>query len=139
MDKIVVGGYLISDDISLMQIDRVYEMVSKTYWAQGRSVETVAQSIMNSLCFGIFKDGVQIGFARVLTDYATLYYLLDVVIDENFRGLGLGKELIKYITGHEDLIGLTSWLATSDAHGLYEQFGYVTQHDKGMRRAATVE
>lgn len=128
------GEFLISDDKTLIQTNSVYELLSNTYWAKKRSKETVEKSIENSLCFGIYKDRDLIGFARCVTDYAVMYWLADVIIDEKYRGHGLGKALIKSITEHEKLINLVGLLATKDAHGLYEQFGFQKDQGASMRK-----
>ena len=120
-----MDGFLISDDKSLLQLERIYEMLHGTYWANERSRETIAHAIENSLCFGVYSEGEQIGFARCVTDYATTFLLADVIIDDRYRGRGLGKELIPFILSHELLQGLIGTLATRDAHGLYAKFGFV--------------
>ena len=122
--NIDVGDYLISDDKNLIQFDKVFDLLSKTYWASHRSKETVQKSLENSLCFGVYHNDVQIGLARAVTDYAVVYYLCDVVIDENFRGQGLGKAMMKCVTEHESLAPLRGFLGTEHAHGLYEKFGF---------------
>ncbi len=117
-----------------MQIDRVSSMLKTTYWATTRSEETIRLSMQNSLCFGVFleKNNLQVGFARVLTDYATTYYLSDVVIDPEYRGQGFGVKLIEAIEKHMEPYGLKSLLFTRDAHGLYEKFGYHTVENRAM-------
>ena len=128
--------YQISDDPALLQVDAIHEMLKKSYWANDRSRETIARSIAHSLCFGVYKAGEQIGFARCVTDYATTFLLADVIIDERYRGRGLGKELVPFILSHELLQGLTGTLATRDAHGLYTKFGFVpVDPNLYMRRA----
>ncbi|MCL2402191.1 MAG: GNAT family N-acetyltransferase, partial [Oscillospiraceae bacterium] len=122
--EINYNGYLISDDRHLVQPDRMYEMLSKTYWGKYRTKEMMQTLIDHSLCFGIYKDDTMVGFARCVTDYAALYYLCDVVIDDAHRGIGLGKVLVKTITEHEKLAQLLGLLDTDDAHGLYAQFGF---------------
>ena len=126
--------FLISDDKSLIQTDRVCELLNKTYWAQTRSRETIVLSIENSFCFGVYKENVLIGFARCITDFAVMYYLADVVIDDDYRGQGLGKVLLKFITEHEKFSSLLGVLETRDAHGLYEQFGFQTSKGFAMRK-----
>ena len=129
------NGFLISDDKSLIQIDRAYELLKTTYWAEKWITrEIVVLSIENSFCFGIYIDTVLIGFARCVTDYSTLYYLADVVIDINFRGQGLGKVLTKFITEHEIFAPLLGVLETKDSHGLYEQYGFKTSKGFAMRK-----
>ena len=129
-----MNNYILSDDKSLIQLDRVCEMLSTSYWAKERPKEVNAKAIEFSHCFGVYQDGVQVGFARCITDYATTYYLCDVIIDEAHRGKGLGKALVKYITEHESLAGAMGVLGTRDAHGLYEQYGFIC--DDGMYRPA---
>ena len=119
------GEYLISDDKALVQIDRVCELLSDTYWAHSRTKETTQTVIDNSFCFGVYKDGVQVAFARCITDYGAIYYLADVVVDKDYRGKGLGKALIRFITEHELFATKYGVLDTRDAHGLYERFGFV--------------
>ncbi len=129
--------FLISDDKNLLQLERIYELLHGTYWAKERSRETIARAIENSLCFGVYIDGLQVGFARCVTDYATTFLLVDVIIDERHRGRGLGKELVPFILSHEQLQGLTGTLATRDAHGLYAKFGFVpVDPNLYMRRPA---
>ena len=123
-------NYLISDDKNLIQCDRVFEMLSNTYFAKTRTKDIIQKSIDNSMCFGIYRDNMQVGFARCITDYATTYYLCDVVVDEEHRGQGLGKALTKFITEHESLATAMGVLGTEDAQGLYEKFGFMS--DRGM-------
>jgi GNAT superfamily N-acetyltransferase len=108
--------------------------LSRSYWANTRTIEKIEQSIENSLCFGVYEGNRQVGFARVVTDYATMYWLCDVFIDEEYRGKGLGKKLVSHITEFEPIKNLTATLATKDAHELYEQYGYTKEPDRFMRR-----
>jgi GNAT superfamily N-acetyltransferase len=119
-----IGTALISDDKNLLQIDRICAMLKTSYWAGERSRETIERSIEHSLCFGVYQNGEQVGFARCVTDYATMFWLADVILDERMRGQGLGKALVDTILGHELLQGLVGTLATRDAQGLYQRFGY---------------
>jgi GNAT superfamily N-acetyltransferase len=119
-----IGTALISDDKNLLQIDRICALLKTSYWAGERSRETIARSIEHSLCFGVYQNGDQVGFARCITDYATMYWLADVILDERVRGQGLGKALVDTILGHELLQGLVGTLATRDAQGLYQRFGF---------------
>ncbi len=131
------GEFLISDDKGLLQPDRVDELMHATYWAAERSSEVTQRAIENSLCVGVYRDGTQIAFARCVTDYATLFWLADVAVDERFRGQGVGKAMVEAILGHESLRGVRGLLATRDAHGLYSRFGFVqVEPDKYMRRDA---
>jgi GNAT superfamily N-acetyltransferase len=120
------GEYVISTDSARLDIAAIHGYLSgSAYWAMGRPLEVVRRSIENSLSFGVYKGGAQIGFARVVTDYATFAWLADVFVLPEFRGLGIGKWLIGVIVDHPRLPGLRRWvLATKDAHGLYAQYGF---------------
>lgn len=131
MNKIISvtrNEYLITTDQSLFNFDAIYDFISKqSYWAAGIPMETLRKSVNNSLSFGIFIGKEQIGFARVITDYATFGYLADVYIDTRFRGNGLSRWLMETILSHPELQGLRRWmLATRDAHGLYEKYGFTS-------------
>jgi GNAT superfamily N-acetyltransferase len=130
------GEFKISDNKGLISVNRVWDLLQKSYWANQRSKEKIAASIKNSLCFGVYDKEKMIGFARVVTDYATMYWLCDVIIDEEYRGNGLGKKLIECITEMEELKGMFGILATRDAHGLYEKYGFKREPEKYMRRNA---
>ena len=119
-------GYKISTNPDDIDISVVHGFISTSYWATGIPVETLQKAINNSLCFGVFTDsGDQVGFARLITDSATFAYLADVFILEPHRGQGLAKWLMENIINHPNLQGLRRiTLATADAHGLYEQFGF---------------
>ena len=132
-------SFLISDEKKLLQPERIYEMLHGTYWAKERSRETIARTIENSLCFGVYCGSEQIGFARCVTDYATTFLLADVIVDERYRGRGLGKELVPFILSHELLQGLVGTLATRDAHGLYAKYGFVPIDPNLFMRRAPVK
>jgi ribosomal protein S18 acetylase RimI-like enzyme len=122
--------FIISSDKSMIKIDDVVTLLGKSYWAAARSKEIIIKSIENSFCFGVYDDNKQIGFARMITDYATYAYLCDVIIDEEYRGQGIGKELVGYIMEHPELEDVKSlWLSTSDAHKLYEKYGFERVND----------
>ncbi|MES2652618.1 MAG: GNAT family N-acetyltransferase [Bacteroidota bacterium] len=122
------NNFIFSDDINLIDVAAVHRYLSEeSYWAKNIPFEIVKKSISNSLCFGIYKDTKQVGFARWVTDKATFAYLCDVYIAQEFRGLGLSKKLMSLMMFHPDLQGLRTYcLATLDAHGLYSQFGFKT-------------
>ena len=109
-----------------MDIAFVHNFISKSYWAAGIPIETLSRALDNSLCFGVFLEtGQQVGFARVVTDEATFAYLADVFIAQEHQGKGLSKLLMQSILAHPQLQGLRRMvLATRDAHGLYQQFGF---------------
>ena len=126
MNETIEMEFTISTDKELLDIDLVQEFLSKeSYWANNRTLEQTKTAIDNSICFGAYQGDRQIGFARVVSDMATFAYLGDVFILDEFRGHGLGKILMKAVLEYPDLQGLRRWvLATRDAHGLYEQFGF---------------
>ncbi len=134
--------YAISSDPALLQLARVHEFLSgKAYWCLGIPFEKVARAASNSLCFGVYRlretaqdpaaaqptsNLVQVGYARVVTDYATFAWICDVYIEESARGEGLSKKLMAFIMKHPSLQNLRRvCLATHDAHTLYEQFGFI--------------
>jgi GNAT superfamily N-acetyltransferase len=119
------GQYSISTDRSRLQIDVIVGFLAGSYWARGIPREVVERSIANSLGFGLYHGGTQIGFARVVTDRATFAWIGDVFVVEAERGRGLAKQLIAAILREPELQGLRRWmLATRDAHGLYRGFGF---------------
>jgi GNAT superfamily N-acetyltransferase len=124
------GEYLITTDRSRLDVALIHNFLStNTYWAVGRSVEVVQRSIDTSLCFGIYRKTEQVGFARVVTDFATFAWLADVFVVSEHRGRGLAKWLIEVILAHPELQGFRRWvLATKDAHSLYAQFGFIPLH-----------
>jgi GNAT superfamily N-acetyltransferase len=119
------GEYLISTDRSKLDISTIHEFLSRSsYWAQDRTLETVMTSINHSLNFGVYLDDQQVGFARVVTDFATFAWLCDVFILEQYRGRGLAKWLVKTIVELPELQNLKHvLLATRDAHQLYRRYG----------------
>ena len=120
-----MNGIKISDDKSKLDIGVIHKFLTTSYWAEGRSIEAVKKSIENSICFGVYLDNKQIGFARVITDYVVFAYLMDVFILEEFRGKGYSKFLLKRIFEDDRFSGIKKWvLATKDAHSLYAQFGF---------------
>lgn len=121
-----ISAYTISTNRSLLNVDVVHRYLSQeSYWAPNIPLETVKRSIDNSLCFGVYHNNEQIGFARLITDKATFAYLADVFILPAHRGKGISKWLMQTIQTHHELQGLRRWLlATRDAHELYEQFGW---------------
>ena len=124
--EIQTGEFLISSDKNLLQVDAIHEFLTEeSYWAKDRTREQTERAIANSLCFGVYHERKQIGFARVVSDCATFAYIGDVYITEEFRGRGLSKKLMETMLAHPDLQNLRRWLlATRDAHTLYAQFGF---------------
>lgn len=117
-------NYSISCGFERMDTDAVFELLSNSYWASERPKEVIVQSMRNSLCFGLFEYGKQIGFARVITDNVVFAWVCDVIIDPNFRGKGLGKWMLSCIVEHPDLQVKTTGLFTKDAHTFYEQYNF---------------
>src|ERR1700745_3172151 len=115
------GDYSISPDRARLNIGLIHDFLSnESYWATGRAREVVERSIENSLPFGIYKDNEQVGFARVVTDYATFAWVADVFVLPEHRGRGLSKWLMEVILAHPRLQGFRRWvLSTRDAHTLY--------------------
>jgi len=125
MIEIHRDSFTISTDPSRLDVDAIADMLTRAYWAKGRTREVIARYIQHSLTFGLYDGDRQIGLARVVSDYTTFAWLCDVFIHEDYRGRGLSKWLMETIHAHPDLQGLRRWmLATRDAHGLYEQFGW---------------
>jgi N-acetylglutamate synthase-like GNAT family acetyltransferase len=119
-------NFVISTEKARLDIEMIHRFLSyDSYWAQGRTLEQTRTAIENSICFGVYLEERQVGFARVITDRATFAYIGDVFILDEFRGRGLSKTLMRTMLQHPELQGLRRWvLATKDAHGLYEQFGF---------------
>ncbi len=118
--------FVISTEKSKLDIDYIHNyLCNESYWAENIPIAVVKKAIEGSLCFGIYNEDKQIGFARVITDMACFAYLADVFVDKSYRGLGISKWLMEVIIAHPDLQGLRRFLlATRDAHTLYEKFGF---------------
>jgi len=134
-----LGAYLISTDPRRLDLDAIFDYLSgRSYWARGRPRDQIVRGIENSLPFGVYLDGKQVGFARIVTDYATFAWLADVYVLEDHRGHGLGKALVEEVVAHPVVRELPRvLLATADAHRLYEQYGFV--HLKGDARFMAIE
>src|SRR5688572_15408662 len=128
--------FYISTDKSKLDLDVIEDYLNNhSYWARGRSRHTIEKSIRHSLCFGVYTEGhQQVGFARVVSDFAVFAWVMDVFILEGYRKKGLGKLLMQEIVGYPELQGLHRWgLGTNDAHGLYEKFGFrIVAHPERM-------
>ncbi len=119
------GQFTISTDRARLDREAIHAFLQTSYWAPEISRGIVDRSIENSLCFGVYEAGRQVGFARVVSDFATFAYLADVFVIPSHRGRGLSKWLVEIIRAHPDLQNLRRWnLATRDAHSLYERFGF---------------
>jgi GNAT superfamily N-acetyltransferase len=133
-------NFIITTNRDDLQINAILDyLVNQSYWAKNRTAEQMEKIVENSLCFGLYKDEKQIGFARVVTDFATVAYLGDVYVLPEFQGEGLGKWLMEVIVNHPDLQGFRRWvLATRDAHKLYEKYGFteLKHPERWMEKAA---
>ena len=121
-------NWLIVDGADKMDFSEVMALLKQTYWADRRTPEQVQKSMDNSHCYGIYLEEAQklVGFARVISDFATTYYLCDVIADVCYQHQGLGRNLVSYIENLPEYQGLRGILITRDAHALYEEFGYQT-------------
>ena len=117
-----------------IDVDEVVRLLKTTYWANKRSKEQIEKSMRNSSCYGIWLHDEQklVGFARVISDFATTYYLADVIIDQAYRHQGLGKALVSYIVSQPEYASLRGILLTKDAHGLYEKYGFESADGRAM-------
>jgi ribosomal protein S18 acetylase RimI-like enzyme len=136
--RIEYGHYVISDDPTLLNSQQIHGLLQTSYWANNRPLDKIEKSITNSHCFGVYEreKGKQVGFARVVTDYATVFYLCDVIVDEAHRGSGVGTALVSAIFNAEQYRPLAGLLMTVDAHGLYEKFGFERETERFMRKPA---
>lgn len=131
------GIYLISTNKRKLKANTIHDFLTNSYWSKGIKIERVKKAIQGSLCFGVYHNTKQIGFARVITDFTSFGYLADVFIIEKYRGRGLSVWLMKCILNHPELKDVKSWmLATRDAHGLYSKFGFkpLKEPQKYMRK-----
>ena len=129
--------FTISTDPARLDMDVICGFLSRSYWAKTRPRKRTEHAIANSFVFGVYDGRHQIGFARVVTDYSVVAYLCDVFIHEDYRGQGIGKWLIETVLAHPDVKDVRRWLlATDDAHGLYQKFGFEILHEpeKWMQR-----
>ena len=115
----------ITTDTGRFDRDRLHAWLSGTYWSRGIPREILDRAIDNSICFAALRNGEMVGFARVVTDRATFAWLCDVFVAEDARGTGVGKTLMDAVMAHRELQGLRNFfLATRDAHGLYQRYGF---------------
>ena len=136
MEQMVVN-YRIVEGKENIKVEEVERLLKMTYWADTRPIEKIRKSMDNSECYGLFIEGIDqlVGFARVITDYATTYYLCDVIIDNEYQHNGLGKALVSYIASMPKYAQLRGLLVTKDAHGLYEKYGYEIINNRAMMKS----
>ena len=129
--------YSIVEGADNIRSEDVVRLMQQTYWANQRPQAQIEKSMRHSSCYGVCVEGEGrlVGFARVITDHATTYYLCDVVIDAGYRGQGLGTALVSYIESLPEYAGLRGMLITRDAHDLYRKFGYEVLNDRAMVKA----
>ena len=127
-------NYRIVDDLDKMKLEDIVRLLRMTYWADKRPVEIIEKSVRNSSCYGLYLEGTDklVGFARVISDHATAYYLCDVIIDTEYQHKGLGTALVSYINSLPEFSGLRGFLITRDAHALYRKFGYEVVNERVM-------
>ena len=130
-------NYTFTDGADWIDPAEVQQLLKTTYWANQRSIETIRASMRHSSCHGVYPEGESklIGFARVITDYATTYYLCDVIIDPAYRHQGLGKALVSHVVSLPEFAPLRGLLLTRDAHGLYAHFGFERADGRAMVKA----
>ena len=135
-------GYYISTDKTKMDLNFIHDyLCNKSYWAKGRSMDLVKKSMDNSMCFALFEGDRQLGFGRVATDFVVFAWLMDLFIDPDYRGRGLGRFLLQQILIHPELQQVNGiGLRTEDAHRLYNKFGFeqIESPDTWMLRKKTV-
>ncbi len=120
-------NFYITDDKSLADIDFIHQSLNTTYWAESRPREVVEKSIDNSVLLSLFHLDEQIGFTRIVSDYATFAWVCDVYVHPDYRGKGLGMWLSECTVKHPAMDVSLQILATRDAHGLYEKFGFMVR------------
>ena len=137
----MVVNYRIVEGKENIKDEEVERLLKMTYWADTRPIEKIRKSMDNSECYGLFIEGIDqlVGFARVITDYATTYYLCDVIIDNEYQHNGLGKALVSYIASMPKYAELRGLLVTKDAHGLYEKYGYEIINNRAMMKSPVVK
>ena len=125
------NDYVIRTDKDQLSPETVHKMLTQeSYWARNRSLEQVKKSIANSLCFGIYHRDKLVGFARVITDYVSFYYLCDFIVSEAYRGKGAGSMLMHRILESEELNGMHGFLLTRDAHEFYRKHGFESSREQ---------
>lgn len=120
----VRDGYLLTDDRAKIDMDAVCRLLSGSYWAHDRPRSVMERAVENSICLSLFHNGAQVGFCRAVTDHATFTWICDVILDVDHRGRGTGKWMVNCLIDHPDLQTRSQVLATKDAHGLYERYGF---------------
>jgi GNAT superfamily N-acetyltransferase len=130
-----VAKYRITEDKTMLSVDVIKNFLNNhSYWGKNRTREQIISAIENSMCFGMFVNNSQIGFARVVTDYTTMYYLADVFVVPEHQRKGYGRKLIEHIVEHPKLKKLLGILFTQSAHNLYEEYGFSSRDKRIAER-----
>ncbi len=119
------GPYTLTDDSAKVDVPTVHAWLNETYWAQGRPLAVVQQTVNNSLCFSVFEGKQQVAFGRAVTDGLTFTWICDVVVREDMRSKGVGKWMMSLVVDHPAIRNTRQILGTRDAHGLYEKYGFL--------------
>ncbi|MFC5702692.1 GNAT family N-acetyltransferase [Cohnella faecalis] len=135
--EVMFNEFCISNDKTRIDKDIVIDFLSRSYWANKRPIDRTIKAIENSYCLGVYKDEKQVGFARVISDGATFFYICDVFVLEEYRGKGIGKKLVEIIVDSDEFEGMMGLLGTLDAHGLYEKYGFIKDPDRFLKRPPT--
>lgn len=122
--EIIQDGYIFTNNNTRIKLDEVCNLLKQSHWAKNRPIEIIVKTIETSLCFSIYHNDIQVGFARVISDYAVYSLILDVIIDEKYRGNGLGKKLIEFINNHPSIKNTSKVLWTKNAEKLYLRCGF---------------
>lgn len=117
--------YLLSDDKTRLSAEAVYQLLSGAYWVKNRTLEQIKITIDNSLCYGLFHHGRQIGFVRVVTDQVTFYYICDFIISPEYRKKGLGSFMLKNVLSRFEGQNMKGLLITRDAQEFYKKLGFI--------------
>ena len=128
------SNYTIREITEKVNSTSVKKLLEQSYWAKDRPLDVIEISMKHSINFGVFYRNELVGFGRVVTDFSTVYWLCDVIIDSEHRGQGLGKKLVSTITSHKTISNILGILATMDAHGLYAQYGFEKLPDRYMSK-----
>lgn len=126
--------YEINMDKNKIDINRIKELLDSSYWASNRDYNVIEKSIKHSECICVYDNDLIIGFARIVTDYSTVFWLADVIVDSKYRGRGIGKYMLDYISNLEYFKPLKGILATRDAFALYEKYGFHKEAEKYMSK-----
>ncbi len=132
--------YSIIDGVEGIESRDVARLLKMTYWANRRSPEQIEEAMRHSSCYGVAVDGGKklVGFARVISDHATAFYLCDVIVDPAYQRQGLGKALLSHILALPEYKGLRGLLLTRDAHGFYEKFGFQSADGRAMTKSPEI-